>query len=167
MFTLFFAISRGVRSISPRGARRGRGAPLSPRNGKILRVLFRKRSICEVKAYDSPELVSRLYPVCTILIWSGVMRSISSGWLSCATHVVACTPCEHGLLICLNHTNVRALIPISPPECSPWISLFRAAVRALFPISAPRSEISTYLSGIFLLCSAVQLTLSRQQQTIR
>ena len=68
MFTLFFAISRGVRSISPRGARRGRGAPLSPRSGKILIVLFRKRSICEVKAYDSPELVSRLYPVCAIPI---------------------------------------------------------------------------------------------------
>ena len=32
MFTLFFAISRGVRSISPRGARGARGAPLSPRN---------------------------------------------------------------------------------------------------------------------------------------
>ena len=33
------------------------------------------------------------------------------------------------------------LYPISPPECSPWISLFRPAVRALFPLSAPRNEI--------------------------
>ena len=54
----------------------------------------------------------------------------------------------------LNHTNVRALIPISPPECSPWISPFRAAVRALFPISAPRNEIylgrtqDTNISGL-------------------
>ena len=45
-------------------------------------------------------------------------------------------------LICSNRSQMFApLYPISPPECSPWISLFRPAVRALFPLSAPRNEI--------------------------
>ena len=65
MFTLFFAISHGVRPISRgRSAHSARGAPLSSRSGKLLGVLFRKRSIfVQVKSYGWPEFVSRLCPV--------------------------------------------------------------------------------------------------------
>ena len=48
MFTPVFAISHGVRPISPGGARvarTARAALLSPRSGKKLGVLFRNRSI--------------------------------------------------------------------------------------------------------------------------
>ena len=63
MFTLFFAISLGVRPISPgRSARSARS--VSPRSGKKLGVLFRKRSdLYKVQAYGWPEFVSRLCPV--------------------------------------------------------------------------------------------------------
>ena len=63
MFTLFFAISLGFALFRPGGARAARAA-LSPRSGKILGVLFRKRSdLYKVQAYGWPEFVSRLCPV--------------------------------------------------------------------------------------------------------